>query len=230
MAGVQDPICHKCSPPNGAAVSMDLAFEAKVQGLDTYRFVCPTCGGVTNLQTMKAPNGETLVRQVALNGNAEEYRPEDAHVLDGARKVMGKDGKAGWVVQDAAKHNRRFDLTEEVTPAFSIFSPKRAREIMERHGLRQQQAAAQATPQQAAQQQAAQQQYLASMIQAQQHAQAMARAGYQPVPGVNGMPARAYMPPLAQQVAYTLGQHPHAIMPPDPNALRRRVLGLPRQR
>lgn len=207
MSAVQDPVCHKCSPPGQPQVAMDLAFQCKVQGYDTYRFVCPSCGGIVNIQAAKAPNGESMVRQVALSGKDDEYRPDDAHKLDGARRL----GRAGeWQVASQATYNRRFDLTGEITPAFSVarLSGLQGYGVPQPGGRQQAQAPT-------AEQQAA---YMASMAQAQQYAAMMAAQGYRPVPGT-----------IQQPVAFTLGQHPQAAQL-DPNALRRRILGLPRRR
>lgn len=188
----KDPICNACSPPGQPPVNMDLVFESKVEGLDTFRFTCPTCGGVVNLQTKQTPNG-VMVRQVALDGSAREYKPWDSYQLR-QNSAQGFD--------------RSFDLTEEITPVFSVnrldgFQAQRAQQ-QAAQAQHQQQVMARMHPQQIA----AYQQQLAL---AQARAAAVARQGYQPV---------------QQPVAYTLGQHANPVLL-NQQELRRRMLGLP---
>jgi hypothetical protein len=210
----KDPVCHKCSPPGEYPVHLDLAWHGQIEGIDTYSWVCPNCAGLVNLQTMRNPQtGEMMVRQVALNGDPREYKPHDSFKLQ-------VNSAQGW--------DRSFDLTDEISPAFSIANPLQMQAMpgsffnQQLQGRVPQPARpAQPAPMQphpalvARHQQAIQQQraaYQQQLAAAQANAAAQAQAGYQP---------------LRQQVAYTLGNHPQPIRPPSPNEMRRRVLGLP---
>jgi hypothetical protein len=181
---------------------MDLAWHGQVQGVDTFRWLCPSCAGIVNLQTMKNPQtGASMVRQVALNGDPSEYAPADSV------KLLANSA-SGW--------DREYDLTDEITPAFSI-SPTQGVAHMPGsffQGQLQQRVPGAVVPQPARPVVPAQlppHPYLAQIAQAQ--------VAYPP-----GHPAGA----IHQQVAYTLGEHSDPVPIPDPNELRRRILGLPR--
>lgn len=198
----KDPVCHKCSPPGQHPVHLDLAWHGQIEGIDTFSWVCPSCSGQVNLQTMRNPQtGQMMVRQVALNGDPREYKPADSFRLQ---------------VQSAQGWERKFDLTDEISPAFSIASPRVMQQMpgsffnqqMQSAGVQPGHASAGMVPASPAQQAAYQAQLRAAQVQAAQ----VAAAGYRP---------------LNQPVAYTLGNHPQPVMPPHPNEMRRRVLGLP---
>lgn len=207
---------------------MDLAWTGQVQGDDTFRWVCPSCGKITNLQTRKGPNGKVQVRQVSLNGDSHEFVPHDSFRLQ-------VNSATGW--------EREFDLTGEIEPAFAIakvrgigmpgsFFAKQVGQVSARAAQAQaaydQRCAAQAAYVQRC---AAQQVYgpgvagrgsaqaQAMHAHAMQVAQAQARQFAQ---------ARA-RGAIRQPVGYTLGAHPQATRF-DPNAYRRRILGLPQRR
>ena len=196
-----NPICHTCS------VEMDLCTQFQVEGTDTYRFACHKCGGVVNMQHCRK-NGQDMVRQIALNGASDEYRPFDTHRLQ----------------QNSAKgYDRQFDLTGDINPAYSCGAGMRAD-----HRAAFAQAAAaynsfmagnhsipQGTPVSSAAYAAqAAQMRVAAMAQARFYQAQMSQQGYVPI--------NQHLQP----VGMTLGNHPQPVIP-NPNALRRRMLGMP---
>lgn len=61
---MQQIICDRDNHP------MQELFQCTVQGVPTFRFQCPGCGGIANVQVQG-----NHMRQVNLNGNVNEYRP-----------------------------------------------------------------------------------------------------------------------------------------------------------
>jgi len=195
-----NPVCHTCS------VEMDLCTQFKVEDVDTFRFSCHRCGGVVNLQHMRK-NGENLVRQIALNGASDEYRPFDSHRLQ-------KNSSKGY--------DKEFDLREEVNPAYSCGAGMKAT-----HRAAFAQAAAaynsymggmhntNGVPVNSAA-------YAAQAAQMRAAAQAQARFYQAQMQQQGYVPINQYHQP----VGMTLGNHPRPVVP-NPNDMRRRMLGMP---
>ena len=196
-----NPICHQCS------AEMDLCTQFQVEGVDTFRFSCHRCGGVVNLQHCKR-NGQDMVRQIALNGASDEYRPYDSHRLQ---------------ENSAAGYDKQFDLRGDINPAYSCGAGMKAD-----HRAAFARAAAAynsymngmgSVPQggsvnSAAYAAQAAQMRAAAMAQARFYQAQMSQQGYVPV--------NQYKQP----VGMTIGRHSNPVVP-NPNEMRRRMLGMP---
>jgi len=176
----RDPLCHSCSQ-GGAEIEMDLVFQCQVEGFPTFRFSCPKCTGVVNLQR----NGR-MVRQIILNGSAIEYKPWESWKLgDQTIDLRGEIKEtfslgAGMTPEHRAQYYR----------AAQDFNRVMAGRVRPPQGQ---------TNQQAAFNQAQAQYRAAAEAQARYYQAQVAQTGYTPV--------RMHQQP----VAYTLGNGPQAI-------------------